>query len=177
MSFRPSYLGHVNLYVRNAERSKQFYEDVLGLHCYHYRAGWAAFMSADKEKSHEVALMQVGDNAPLQQKGQVGLNHAAFMMASLEDLKESYGRLKDKGVKIDRIVDHGLSLGIYFRDPDGNGLEVSYELPREQWPRQDEVFAPDVVGLGKFPGPWDAEMKAQNTAAAQRAREPAPAAE
>jgi catechol 2,3-dioxygenase len=169
MSFRPSYLGHVNLYVRNAERSKEFYEGVLGLHCYHYRPGWAAFMSADQEKSHEVALMQVGDNAPLQQKGQVGLNHAAFMMASLEDLKESYWRLKEKGVTIDRIVDHGLSLGIYFRDPDGNGLEVSYELPREQWPRQEEVFAADVVGLGKFPGPWDEEMRAQNTRAAQAA--------
>lgn len=169
MGFRPSYLGHVNLYVRNAERSKKFYEDVLGLHCYHYRPGWAAFMSADKEKSHEVALMQVGETAPLQQKGQVGLNHAAFMMASLDDLKESYWRLKETGVKIDRIVDHGLSLGIYFRDPDGNGLEVSYELPREQWPRQEEVFAPDVVGLGKFPGPWDEEMKPRNTGAAQTA--------
>ena len=169
MSYRPSYLGHVNLYVRNAERSKQFYEDVLGLHVYHYRAGWAAFMSADKDMSHEVALMQVGDDAPLQRKGQVGLNHLAWMMSSLDDLKAAYWRLKEKGVKIDRIVDHGLSLGIYFRDPDGNGLEVSYELPREQWPREEEVFAPDVVGLGRFPGPWDEEMQAQNTRAAQAA--------
>lgn len=168
MSFRPAYLGHVNLYVRNAEKSRKFYEDVFGLHCYHYRPGWAAFMSADKEKSHEVALMQLGDDAPLQQKGQVGLNHLAFMMESLDDLKAAYFRLKEQGVKIDRIVDHGLSLGIYFRDPDGNGLEVSYELPRAEWPRETEVFAPEVVGLGKFPGPWDDEMKAQNTRAAQQ---------
>jgi catechol 2,3-dioxygenase len=168
MGYQPKHLGHVNLYVRNAERARQFYEDVLGLHCYHYRPGWAAFMSADKDKSHEVALMQLGDDAPLQQRGQVGLNHLAFMMESLDDLKEAYGRLKEKNVKIDRIVDHGLSLGIYFRDPDGNGLEVSYELPREEWPRQTEVFASDVVGLGKFPGPWDEEMKAQNTRAVQQ---------
>ena len=60
-----------------------------------------------------------------------------------------------KGVQIDHISDHGLSLGIYFRDPDGNGLEVSYELPREKWPRQDSVFAPEVVNLGLFPGPWE----------------------
>jgi len=169
MTYQAAHLGHINLYVRNAERSKQFYEDVLGLHTYHYRPGWAAFMSADKEKSHEVALMQVGDDAPLQQKGQVGLNHMAWMVNSLDDLKAAYWRLKEKGVKIDRISDHGLSLGIYFRDPDGNGLEVSYELPREQWPRQDAVFAADVVGLGKFPGPWDEDMKAQNSAAAQQA--------
>jgi len=168
MGYRPGYLGHVNLYVRNAERSKQFYEDVLGLHTYHYRPGGAAFMSADEDMSHEVALMQVGDDAPLQQKGQVGLNHLAWMMHSLDDLKAAYWRLKEKGVKIDHISDHGLSLGIYFRDPDGNGLEVSYELPRDQWPRQSEVFAADVVGLGKFPGPWDEDIKAQKAAAAQR---------
>lgn len=173
MSTRPKHLGHVNLYVRNAERSKQWYQDVLGLHVYDFRLGWAAFMSADPEKSHEVALMQVGDDAPLQQKGQVGLNHLAWMMESLDDLKDMYRRMKEKGVKIDRVVDHGLSLGIYFRDPDGNGLEVSYELPREQWPRQEGVFQPDVVGLGKFPGPWDEEMAAQNT----RARQAAVAAE
>ena len=90
MSTRPKHLGHVNLYVRNAERSKQWYEDVLGLHVYDFRPGWAAFMSADPEKSHEVALMQVGDDAPLQQKGQVGLNHLAWMMESLDDLKAMY---------------------------------------------------------------------------------------
>ena len=135
MSYRPKHLGHVNLYVRNAERSRQWYEDVLGLHTYHFRPGRAAFMSADKDKSHEVALMEVGDDAPLQAKRQVGLNHLAFMMESLEDMKDAYYRLKEKGIKFDHISDHGLSLGIYFRDPDGNGLEVSYELPREKWPR------------------------------------------
>ncbi len=169
MTTKPKHLGHVNLYVRNAEQAKQWYVDVLGLHVYDFRPGWAAFLSADPEKSHEVALMQLGDDAPLQQKGQVGLNHLAWMMDSLDDLKAMYFRLKEKNVRIDRIIDHGLSLGIYFRDPDGNGLEVSYELPRDQWTRQERVFQPDVVGLGRFPGPWDAEMQAQNTAAQQRA--------
>ncbi len=173
MTTKPKHLGHVNLYVRNAARAKDWYEDVLGLHVYDFRPGWAAFMSADTDKSHEVALMEVGENATLPQKGQVGLNHLAWMMESLDDLKTMYHRLKDKGVKIDRIVDHGLSLGIYFRDPDGNGLEVSYELPRDQWPRQDHVFQPDVVNLGRFPGPWDAEMRAQNTPARPAAAAPA----
>ena len=77
MSYTPKYLGHVNIYVRNAERSHKWYEDVLGLHTYDYMPGRAAFMSADQEQSHEVALIQVGDDAPLQQKGQVGLNHMA----------------------------------------------------------------------------------------------------
>ena len=166
MTHRPKHLGHVNLYVRNAERSRQWYEDVLGLHTYDFRPGLAAFMSADRDKSHEVALMQVGDDAPVQQEGQVGLNHLAFMMESLDDLKEAYLRLKEKNVKIDRIVDHGVSLGIYFRDPDGNGLEVSYELPRQQWPREDRIFAADMVNHGRFPGPWDADTARERQRAA-----------
>jgi catechol 2,3-dioxygenase len=159
MSHRPKYLGHVNIYVRNVESSHKWYEDVLGLHTYEYRPGWAAFMSADIEQSHEVALMQVGDDAPGQHKGQVGLNHMAWMMESLDDLKDAYLRLKEKNVKIERVVDHGISLGIYFRDPDGNGLEVSYELPREKWPRQEHVFSDDMVARGLFAGPWDEESR------------------
>ena len=78
MSYRPKYLGHVNIYVRNAERSHQWYEDVLGLHTYDYMPGRAAFMSADQEQSHEVALIQVGDDAPLQQKGRLVGKPAIF---------------------------------------------------------------------------------------------------
>ena len=65
MAKRPMYLQHVNVYVRNVERSKKWYENLLGLHVYEYRPGWAAFLSADEEQSHEVALMQLGDDAPL----------------------------------------------------------------------------------------------------------------
>ena len=141
MAKKPMYLQHVNIYVRNAERSKQWYEDLLGLHTYEYRPGWAAFMSADEEQSHEVALMQVGEDAPLQQKGQVGLNHMAWRLESLDDLKEFYQRIKTKGIKPEHISDHGISLGIYLRDPDGNGVEVFYELPRAEWGVDEHIFS------------------------------------
>src|SRR6266511_1500498 len=111
MTKRPMYLQHVNVYVRNVERSKKWYEDLLGLHVYEYRPGWAAFLSADQEQSHEVALMQLGEDAPLQAKGQVGLNHMAWRLESLDDLKAFYGKLKAEGQPIERIVDHGISLG------------------------------------------------------------------
>src|SRR5215831_14705910 len=161
MSYRPKYLGHVNIYVRNVERSHKWYEDVLGLHTYDYIPGRAAFMSADQEQSHEVALMQLGDDAPLQQRRQVGLNHMAWRLESLDDLKEFYNRIKAKGQPIDHIADHGISLGIYLRDPDGNGVEVYYEMPRAEWPREDHVFSPELVGSGRFPGPWEKELAAQ----------------
>ena len=152
MSYRPKYLGHVNIYVRNVERSHKWYEDVLGLHTYDYMPGRAAFMSADQEQSHEVALIQVGEDALLQQKKQVGLNHIAWRMGSLEDLAEMYQRLKAKNVPI-TVSDHTVSIGVYFSDPDGNGLEVYYEQPRSEWHRE-RPFS-EQGAKGRFPGPWD----------------------
>ena len=162
MSHTPKYLGHVNLYVRNAERSKEWYENVLGLHTYDFMPGRAAFMSANKEESHEIALMEVGESAPGPQPGGVGLNHMAWRMESLEDLKDLYHHLKEQKVPIDRVNDHGISLGVYFHDPDGNGLEVYYELPRSEWGREKPFTG---GAMGRFSGPW-AEPVAASAAAA-----------
>jgi catechol 2,3-dioxygenase len=158
MSYTPKYLGHVNIFVRNAARSRQWYADVLGLHTYDFIPGRAAFMAADLNQSHEVALIEIGEDAPGPQKGQVGLNHMAWMMASLDDLKELYERLKTKEVLIDRVADHGISVGVYFRDPDGNGVEAFYELPRSQWPLHEEIFSGAARPRGLFPGPWDEHL-------------------
>jgi catechol-2,3-dioxygenase len=165
MGYKPKYLGHVNIYVRNVERSREWYADLLGLHTYDFMPGRAAFLSADLEQSHEVALIQVGEDAPGPQKRQVGLNHMAWMMHSLDDLKEMYQRLKDKQVPIDHVSDHGISVGIYFRDPDGNGIEVSYELPRSQWYNQEKVFSGEGRPRNLFPGPWDEHLAPQPVAA------------
>ena len=99
MGYTPKYLGHVNIYVRNAEKPHKWYEDILRLHAYDLVPGRAAFMSADKDQSHEVALMEAGDNSPSAQKGQVGLNHMAWRMENLDDLKAFYAHIKDRGVQ------------------------------------------------------------------------------
>ena len=165
MSYTPNHLGHVNIYVRNAERAQKWYEDILGLHTYDFVPGRAAFMCANREESHEVALMEVGDDAPGMQSGQVGLNHMAWRMSSLEDLKEFYNRLKEKQVPIDGVGDHGLSLGIYFHDPDGNGIEVYYESARSEWYREERIFLTDDRPKGNFPGPWDEVLLKEQAAA------------
>jgi len=166
MSYTPKYLGHVNMYVRNAERSRDWYEDLLGLHTYAVREGRAAFMAADLDQSHEIALVQVGDDAPGPEKGRVGLNHMAWRMETLDDLKELYHRIREKNVDIYQISDHGISLGIYITDPDGNGIEVYFELPRSEWPAQ--IFAGESMAQGKFPGPWDEWMAERKEMAAAR---------
>ena len=78
--------------------------------------------------------MEVGKDAPGPRKGQVGLNHMAWMVESLGALEQAYQRLQDNDVEIDVIIDHGISLGIYFRDPDGNGVELSSGAVRNHKP-------------------------------------------
>jgi len=168
MSYTPKALGHINLYVRNVERSQKWYEELLGLHTYDFTPGRAAFMSADIETSHEIALIEVGEDAAGPQKGQVGLNHMCWYMHSLDDLKELYHRINELNIPIDFVSDHGLSIGIYLRDPDGNGIEVSYELPRSEWGREENLFiSGGFTDKGRFPGPWD-EVMAKTAAAAAR---------
>jgi catechol-2,3-dioxygenase len=170
MPYRPLSLDHVNIYVRNAERSHRWYADVLGLHTQDtiYVPGTdrprAVFLACDPAHAHDIALFEVGEDAPGPQKGQVGLNHVAWKMASLEDLAAMYQRLKEKGVSI-RAADHTVSIGIYFADPDGNGLEVYYELPRSEWHRERPFSGEGAKG--RFPGPWDESLRDQSPAVAR----------
>src|SRR5262245_53269728 len=137
MAHKPVAIDHVNIFVRNAQRSYEWYRDIFGFYTQDifYHQGTekprAVFLSADPDHAHDIALFEVGEQAALQDKGQVGLNHVAWRMETLDDLKEMYGRLQARGVKT-RVADHTISLGVYFSDPDGNGLEVYYELPRSE---------------------------------------------
>lgn len=161
MACKPVSLDHVNIFVRNAERSYRWYTDILGLHTqdtFNFQDTdtlRAAFLSCDPGHAHDIALFEVGEDAAGPQKKQVGLNHVAWRMGTLDDLAEMYHRLKGKDVPV-RVVDHTISIGVYFSDPDGNGLEVYYELPRSEWKR-DRPFS-GQGSKGRFPGPWDEEL-------------------
>ena len=162
MPLKPVALDHVNIYVRNAARSHEWYTDILGLHTQDifYHPGTermrAAFLACDRDHAHDIALFEVGDEAAAPQKGQVGLNHVAWRMATLDDLAEMYEKLKAKGVPV-HVSDHTVSIGVYFADPDGNGLEVYYEQPRSQWNRE-RPFS-EQGDKGRFPGPWDEVLR------------------
>ena len=120
MACKPVALDHVNIYVRNAERSYQWYTDVLGLHTQNiFRVPGtdrmrAAFLACDPAHAHDIALFEVGDDAPGAQKGQVGLNHVAWRMESLDDLKEMYQRLNDRAVPI-RVASSSAALLEYTK--------------------------------------------------------------
>ena len=162
MGHVPIALDHVNLFVRNAERSHRWYADIFGLHTQDTFTSKetgrlsAVFLSADPAHAHDIALFEVGEEASGPDAKQVGLNHVAWRMATLDDLKAMYRRLQERGVPI-RVRDHTISIGVYFSDPDGNGLEVYYELPRSEWHR-DRPFSGEG-GKGRFPGPWDDALR------------------
>jgi catechol 2,3-dioxygenase len=122
---RPMQLGHANIRVRDLERSEKFYTEVLGLQVNH-RRGSTAFLSV-REHSHELAIRAIGSDALGPDESQIGTNHFAWEMASFEDLQQMYRHLKEKGVEVLRVRDNAFSVGVYFNDPDGNGIEVYYE--------------------------------------------------
>ena len=171
MAYTPAALDHVNIYVRNAERAHQWYTDVFGLHTQDIAkfpdSGKmrAAFLACDPGHAHDIALFDAGAEAAGPQPKQVGLNHVAWRMANLDDLAEVYKRLQSKGVKV-HVADHTVSIGVYFSDPDGNGLEVYYELPRSEW-QQDRPFTGGGA-KGRFPGPWDEALRQAGAPAASR---------
>jgi catechol 2,3-dioxygenase len=158
MGCRPISLDHVNIFVRDAERSHRWYTDVFGLHTQDVAKFpgtdriRGVFLACDPGHAHDIALFTLGDDAAAPQPKQVGLNHVAWRMGSLDDLAEMYHRLKAQGIPI-HVADHTVSIGIYFSDPDGNGLEVYYEQPRSEWKRERPFTEPG--GKGRFPGPWD----------------------
>jgi catechol 2,3-dioxygenase len=124
-------IGHVLLRVADQEASKHFYQDVLG------------FSIAEEDPEHGGVFMTLGDtfhtldiaqhpspgDAPRPQRGQVGLVHIAFRVGSYAALRDAYSHLQRHGVEIQRAVDHLNQRSLYFADPDGNGLEIYYELP------------------------------------------------
>ena len=154
MMVKPRQLGHVVLRVRDVERSERFYTQVLDLNVTAKVPDRMVFLSASDEASHELALMSIGPDAPGPEQNRVGLYHFAWQMDSFDSLKRLYSELKNQGVDVAGIGDHGISIGIYFFDPDGNEIEAFYELPKDQWPEGD-IFS------GSFPGSLEPEASAK----------------
>jgi catechol-2,3-dioxygenase len=123
-------LGHVGLYVREIERSKAFYRDVLGLTVSDQSpTTGSVFMTAKdrRDEHHELLLV------PGREDGKI-VQQISFRCASLADLKDFHRGLLERQVPIVRIVSHGNAVGVYFLDPDGNHVEI-YWPTGVDWPQ------------------------------------------
>ena len=140
-------LGHLVLYVRDLERSRRFYRDVLG---WREVAGdaplrfpAAAFSSG--RTHHELLLIEVGpDAAPIPAGRRLGLYHFGLKVGESDDeLREAQRRLAEAGVPIRGASDHTVTHSLYIEDPDGNEIELYVDVQPELW-RDDPaaVLAP-----------------------------------
>ena len=140
-------LGHLVLYVRDLERSRRFYRDVLGWRevtgdvAVTFPA--AAFSSG--RTHHELLLIEVGPNAtPIPSGQRVGMYHFGLKVGESDDeLREALQRLKEAGVPVVGASDHTVTHSLYIEDPDGNEIELYIDVQPEVW-RDDPtaVFAP-----------------------------------
>jgi catechol-2,3-dioxygenase len=130
-------LNHLVLWVRDAQRSLSFYRDVLGFSVVAMPSPQAVFLRANgSDNHHDLGLFGIGADAPPPSRGQqVGMYHAAWEIATIQDLARAREALRQSGHLVGES-DHGNSLSLYVHDPDGNELEVFWMLPREEWEKR-----------------------------------------
>ncbi len=128
-------IGHVHLKVSDLERSITFYTQVLGLDITTRIGNQAAFLSVGGYH-HHIGLNtweSLGGEAPL--PGSTGLYHFAILLPDRKALSHAIKRLNDHHWPIDGAADHGVSEAVYLSDPDGNGIELYRDRPKEEWPK------------------------------------------
>ena len=127
-------IGHVHLKVSDLDRALKFYLDVLGFELTQRYGTQAAFLSAGGYH-HHIGLntwQSRGGEPPA--PGTTGLYHLAILYPTRAELADALHRVIDAGIPLDGASDHGVSEALYLRDPDGNGVELYWDRPKEQWP-------------------------------------------
>lgn len=128
-------IGHVHLKVADLERSLAFYRDVLGFEVTQRYGTQAAFLSAGGYHHHIGLNTWESEGGQPPPPGTTGLYHVAILYPARAELADALRRLLAASIRIDGAADHGVSEAIYLRDPDGNGVELYWDRPKEQWPR------------------------------------------
>jgi len=151
-------LGPVHVIVSDLDRSVAWYESQLGL-LTHARDDGTVELGDGRETS--VVLHEDPEARPAGRHA--GLYHYALLLPSRLELARAALRLAHARTPIDGMSDHGTHEAIYLPDPDGNGIELAADRPREQWPARDAVYAGgphplDIRGLlgvvsGEAPAP------------------------
>ncbi len=128
-------IGHVHLKVADLERALAFYQGVLGFEVQQRYGDQAVFLGAGGYH-HHIALNtweSLGGNPP--PPGHTGLYHTAILFPDRASLGAALKRVMAAGITLDGAADHGVSEALYLTDPDGNGVELYRDRPREDWPR------------------------------------------
>jgi catechol 2,3-dioxygenase len=145
-------IGHVHLKVADIDRAIGFYRDVLGFDLMQRMGDQAAFLSAGGYHHHiGLNTWESKDGSP-PAPGTTGLYHLAIRYPTRASLADALKRLVENRVPISGASDHGVSEAIYLNDPDGNGIELYRDRPRDEWP-----MATDGKGVAMVSRPLDLE--------------------
>jgi len=127
-------IGHVHLKVADLDRAIAFYSGVLGFGVtQRFRSG-AAFLAAGDYHHHIGLNVWESRGGTPPPAGHTGLYHTVFLYPTRADLADAVRRVLAAGIQLDGAADHGVSEAVYLRDPDGNGVELYCDKPREDWP-------------------------------------------
>ncbi len=131
-------VGHVHLKVSDLDRAIAFYRDVLGFELQQMYGTSAAFLSAGGYHHHVGLNVWESEGGTPPPSGHTGLYHVAFLYPDRRSLGSAIVRVLDAGIRLDGAADHGASEAVYLQDPDGNGIELYRDRPREEWPRDED---------------------------------------
>ncbi len=130
-------IGHVHLKVADLERSLEFYRDLLGFEVTQGYGDSAVFISAGGYHHHIGLNTWHSKGASPAPVNAVGLYHTAIVYPTKKDLADIVKRLQAANYPLTGASNHGVSLAIYLNDPDGNGVELYWDKPKEEWPLKD----------------------------------------
>jgi catechol 2,3-dioxygenase len=128
-------IGHVHLKVSDLDRALGFYSGVLGFDIFLRMGDEAAFISAGGYHHHIGLNTWESKGAPPPPPHTTGLYHTAIRYPDRKALAGALRQVLDAGILLDGASDHGVSIALYLRDPDENGVELYYDLPEAEWPR------------------------------------------
>ena len=127
-------IGHSHLKVSDIAKAMNFYCDLLGFEVMQRDGNNAVFLSAGGYHHHIGLNTWYSKNAPPAPVHGCGLFHTAILYPTRKDLATVFKRIIAAGYPITGTAFHGVSEAIYLNDPDGNGVELYWDLPRESWP-------------------------------------------
>ena len=131
-------IGHVHLKVSDLDRALDFYVGVLGFDLFQRLGDEAAFVSAGGYHHHIGLNTWESRGAGPPPRNATGLFHTAIRYPDRKTLADALRRVLAAGIRLDGASDHGVSIALYLRDPDQNGVELYYDRPRDEWPLDED---------------------------------------
>ena len=157
-----TFIGHVHLKVADIDRAVKFYTEFFGFEVMQRMGNSAAFLSAGGYHHHLGLNTWESRGGRPPAPGTTGLYHFAILYPSRLELARALQRLIDANWPIDGASDHLVSEAIYLRDPDGNGIEIYRDRPREEWPHLGDgtvAMVSDPLDLGDLLAELDKEAQ------------------